>query len=66
MHSLETTLTTLIHIKKSYITDYADSDDIQDKMKNSFIIEFADYPIFNTRWEMISSLTTLTKLIIKI
>ena len=36
MHSLETTLTTLIHIKNSFITDYADNDDIQDNMKNSF------------------------------
>ena len=49
MHSLETTLTTLIHIKNSFITDYADNDDIQDNMKNSFITEFADYPVFNTR-----------------
>ena len=49
MHSLETTLTTLIHIKNSFITGYADNDEIQDNMKNSFIIEFADYPVFNTR-----------------
>ena len=49
MHSLETTLTTLIYIKNSFITDYADNDDIQDNMKNSFITEFADYPVFNTR-----------------
>ena len=49
MHSLETTLTTLIYIKNSFITDYPDNDDIQDNMKNSFITEFADYPVFNTR-----------------
>ena len=48
MHSLETTLTTLIHIKNSFITDYAENDDIQDNMKNSFITEFADYLVFNT------------------
>ena len=65
MHSLETTLTTLIHIKNSFITEYADNDDIQDNMKNSFFTEFADYPVFNARWEMISSLTTLTTLICK-
>ena len=49
MHSLETTLTTLIYIKNSFITDYADNDDIQENMKNSFITEFDDYPVFNTR-----------------
>ena len=49
MHSLETTLATLIYIKNSFITDYADNDDIQDNMKNSFTTEFADYPVFNTR-----------------
>ena len=49
MDSLETTLTTLIYIKNSFITDYADNDDIQGNMKNSFIIEFTDYPVFNTR-----------------
>ena len=49
MHSLETTLTTLIYIKNSFITDYADNNDIQDNMKNSFITECADYPVFNTR-----------------
>ena len=49
MHSLETTLTTLIHIKNSFITEYADNDDIQDNMKNSFFTEFADYPVFNAR-----------------
>ena len=54
MHSLETTLTTLIYIKNSFITDYADNDDIQDNMKNSFITQSPDYPVFNTRWEMIS------------
>ena len=41
MHSLGTTLTTLIYIKNSFITDYGDNDDIQDNMKNSFIAEFA-------------------------
>ena len=65
MHSLETTLTTLIHIKNSFITDCANNHDIQDNMKNSFITEFADYPVFNTIWEMLSSLTTLTTLICK-
>ena len=54
MDYLETTLTTLIYIKNSFITDYADNDDIQDNMKNSFITESPDYPVFNTRWEMIS------------
>ena len=49
MDSLETTLTTLIYIKNSFITDYADNGDIQNNMKNSFITEFADYPIFNTK-----------------
>ena len=49
MYSLETTLTTLIYIKNSFITDCADSDDIQDNMKNSFNTEFANYPVFNTR-----------------
>ena len=49
MHSLETTLTTLIYIKNSFITDYPDNDDIQDNVKNSFITEFANYPVFNTR-----------------
>ena len=49
MHSLKTTLTRLIHIKNSFITDYADNYDIQDNMKNSFITEFADYPVFSTR-----------------
>ena len=49
MHSLEITLTTLIYIKNSFITDHADNDDLQDNMKNSFITEFADYPVFNTR-----------------
>ena len=49
MHSLETTLTTLIYIKNSFITDYADNDDIQENMKNSFITEFDDYLVFNTR-----------------
>ena len=53
MDSLETTLTTLIYIKNSFITDYPENDDIQDNMKNSFITEFANYPVFNTRWEMI-------------
>ena len=47
--SLETTLTTLIYIKNSFITDYADNDDIHENMKNSFITEFDDYPVFNTR-----------------
>ena len=47
--SLETTLTTLIYIKNSFITDYADNDDIQENMKNSFITEFDDYLVFNTR-----------------
>ena len=47
--TLETTLTTLIYIKNSFITDYADNDDIQDNIKNSFITEFADCPVFNTR-----------------
>ena len=65
MHSLETTLATLIYIKNSFITDCADNGDIQGNMKKSFITEFADYPVFNTRWEMISSLTTLTTLICK-
>ena len=60
--SLETTLTTLIYIKNSFITDYADNDDIQENMKNSFITEFDDYPVFNTRWEMISSFTDYTDL----
>ena len=41
IYSLETTLTTLIYIKNSFITDYGDNDDIQDNMKNSFIAEFA-------------------------
>ena len=49
MDSLETTLTTLIYIKNSFITDYADNDDIQGNMKNSFITEFTDYLVFNTR-----------------
>ena len=49
MHSWETTLTTLIYLKNSFITDYADSHDIQENIKNSFITEFADYPVFNTR-----------------
>ena len=49
MHFLETTLTMLIYIKNSFITDYADNDDIQDNTKNSFITEFADYLVFNTR-----------------
>ena len=48
MHSLATTLPTLIHVKNSFITNYADNDDIQDNMKISFITEFADYPVFNT------------------
>ena len=65
MHSLETTLATLIYIKISFITDCADNDDIQGNMKKSFITEFADYSVFNTRWGMISSLTTLTTLIFK-
>ena len=43
----------LIYIKNSFITDYPDNDDIQDNIKNSFITEFANYPVFNTRWEMI-------------
>ena len=63
MLSLETTLTTLIYIKNSFFTDYADNDDIQENMKNSFITGFDDYLVFNTRWEMISSFTTLTTLI---
>ena len=49
MYSLKTTLTMLISIKNSFISDYPDKDDIQDNMKNSFINEFADYPVFNTR-----------------
>ena len=55
----------LIHLENSSITDYANNDgnDFQDNMKNSFVTEFADYPIFNTKWEMLSSLTTLTTLI---
>ena len=65
MYSLVTTLTTLIYIKNSFITGCAVNDDIQDNMKNSFNTEFANYPVFNTRWEMISSLTTLTTLICK-
>ena len=32
MHSLETTLATLIYIKIILITDYADNDDIQGNM----------------------------------
>ena len=51
--------------KNNFITDYIDNDDIQDNMKNSFITEFAYYPVFNTRWEIISSLTTLSALICK-
>ena len=39
----------LISIKNSFISDYPDNDDFQDNMKNSFINEFADYPVFNTR-----------------
>ena len=31
MYSLETTLTTLIHIKNSFITDYANNDDIHSR-----------------------------------
>ena len=50
MDYLETTLTTLIYIKNSFITDYADNDDIQDNMKNSFIT----VSFFITRWEMTS------------
>ena len=49
MRSLETSLTTLIYIKNRFMTDYADNDDIQDNMKNSFITEFADCKVFNTR-----------------
>ena len=48
IHSLEATLTTLIYIKNSFITDYGDNDDIQDNMKNSFIAEFA-IPLFHCR-----------------
>ena len=54
MHSVETTLTILIYLKNSFITDCADNDDMHDNMKNSFITNFADYPVFNTRSEMIS------------
>ena len=32
-----------------FITDYPDDDDIRDNIKNSFITEFANYPVFNTR-----------------
>ena len=49
MHSLETTLTMLIYIKNSFITDYADNDDMQDNIENSFVTEFAYYLVFNTR-----------------
>ena len=52
MHSPVTTLTTQIYIKNTFINDYAGNDDIRDNMKNSFITEFADYPFFNTRWEI--------------
>ena len=36
MHFLETTLTTLIYIKNSFITDYADNDDLEDNIKKWF------------------------------
>ena len=48
-----TTLATLIYMKNSLITNYNDYADIQDNMKNSFITVFADYLVFNTRWELI-------------
>ena len=32
-----------------FITDYPDDDDIRDNIKNSFITEFANYLVFNTR-----------------
>ena len=64
-HSLVTTLTMLIYMKNSFITDYAYYADIHDNMKNSFITEFADYLVFNTRKELISSLTTLTTQILE-
>ena len=47
-------------MKISFITDYTDYADILDNMANSFITEFADYLVFNTSWEIISSLPTLT------
>ena len=59
------TLTMPIYMKNSFITDYAYYADIHDNMKNSFITEFADYLVFNTRKELISSLTTLTTQILE-
>ena len=55
----------LIYMKNSFITDYADYADIQDSMKNRFITEFADYLVFNTRRELILSLTTLNTQILE-
>ena len=60
MHSLVTTLTMLIYMKNSFITEFANYPDIQDNMKNSFVTEFADYLVFSTTRELIPSLTTLT------
>ena len=50
---------------KIVVIDYADYADIHDNMKNSFITEFTDYLVFNTRWKIIWSLTTLTTLILE-
>ena len=55
----------LIYMKNSFITDYADYVDIQDNMKNRFITEFVDYLVFNTSWELIPSLKTLTMQILE-
>ena len=60
-----TTLTTLIYMKSGFITDYADYADISGNMENSFITEFADHLVFNTRCKIMLSLTTLTTLILE-
>ena len=65
IYSLVTTLTTLIYMKNSLITDYADYTDIQGNMKNSSSLTSLTTLIFNIRWEIISLLTALTMLILK-
>ena len=65
IHSLVTTLTLRIYIKNNLMTDCTDYADIQGNIKNKFITEFADYLVFNTRWELIPSLTTLATQILE-
>ena len=53
-------------MRNNFIIDYADYTDLQEYIKNNFIIGYADCTDLEACIKIISSLTKLTPLIIKI